>query len=567
MFDTHCDPFFFTSRRSKVFENGSVSNVLITNGQMLWSKYVAYQPDVFSVASNMPGDQTLGRDSFTFKVFDSHWNYSVPATINVTVMTGVSALVDDGFLWQCYEDMDNEVLLYGTAIDDSEGFLWFTITGVPHVGSLFDAATNRSVEVGSTLSTPAAYPYEHGTSVIYRPPRDFFTEPTTHWNGSQLSALDDVGSVSFYTFLELGTAAISSPESSQKLKVTNTNDNSTLNCTDQILSVRAMGAAMDDDETRPDQVFIYNISVTEKDKGVDPIRVDLDVDKGYVSLNETQVARLEFSAVCSATQDWTCDGNAFFEQNMVFIGAPEDVQNAFYGMRYFSYDSFTMDYIDITLYDGSQGDCLREFSTKSLRPTCAPSSCRMQINVTSAWMGWNWSEEDDIPTFFYTTIYQAIILLMFVAGFTGITLTLACNVLCSCCCSVCRICRKRKTRPGRRKEGHTVTDQEGAASKALKNTRPTPANIPLGRNKRNQVFAEHHNPGEGVNEPKQKVVGVCPLPWLGSLRHYKVRNARSNAGVSASNAGVSQDNAKRNPITAMKSAPAKQPQPSWGYED
>ena len=546
-----------------MFENGSASDVLVTNGQVLWRNYVAYQHDVFSLASNVPGNQTLGSDSFTFKVFDSHFNYSLPATINVTVLSRVSSLVDNGSLWQCYEDRDNEVILYGTAVDDNEGPLWFTITGMPRIGSLFDAATNNSIEVGSTLSTPAAYPYESGASVIYRPPRDVFTEPSTHWNGSQLPPVDDVGSIFFHAFQELGTAIISSPESSQGLKVTNTNDNSTLNCTDQIFSVRANRDSEASDETNPGVLFIHNVSITEKDKGVDPVRVDLDVEEGYISLNETQLVLLEFGGLCSATRDWYCKGDGVYEQSMVFIGAPEDVQRALYGMKYVSYEPYTEDYIDITLYDGSQGDCLREFSTPSLRPTCASSSCRMHVNVTSYWQG---LDDEDRDAIFYMSLYKFLILILFVSMSTGVMLSLACKVLCSCCYFVCRIFRKGKTRPGRGKERHSVADHESSAPKASKNARPTPANIPLGRAKRNQVFVGHDKSGREVNGIKQESAGVCPLPWSGSLRHYKMRSA-SNVGVSTSIAGVSKENARHNSITRMKSTRAKQPEPSWGDDD
>lgn len=516
------------------------------------------------MASNVPGNQKLGTDSFTFNVFDSHSNYSLPATINVTVVSGVSSLVDNGSLWPCYEDTDNEVLLYGAAIDDSEGFLWFNITGIPHFGSLFDAATNSSVEVGSTLSTPAAYPYGSGTGVIYRPPRDFFTEPPTHWNGSQLPPFDDVGSISFHVFLELGTATVSSLESSQGLKVTNTNDNSTLNCTDQMLTVRAMGYLDDGDESRPDKLFIHNVSITEKDKGVDPIRVDLGVEEGYITLNETQLVLLEFSNLCSATRDWICKGDGVYEQSMVFIGSPKDVQRALYGMKYLNYEPYSEDFIDITLYDGSQGDCLREFSTTSLRPTCASSSCRMHVNVTSVWG--SFEEAEDRDALLKMGILHFAVFLLFVGISTGVTVALACKVLRSCCCVACRIFRKGKTQPRRGKGGHTVSDQEGAAPKALKNARHTPANIPLGRAKRNQVFIGHAKSGKEANKIKQESAGVCPLPWSGSLRHYKILSA-SNAGVSGSIVGASKENPKHNPIVQTKSSHAKQPEPSWGDED
>lgn len=448
----------------------------MTTGDVLWRQFVAYEHNVTWLTSNLPAEQTVGSDAFSFKVFDSHSNYSVPAVINITVVTGVLALSKED-LWKCYEDTDCDVRLFGSAIDDNDGSLSVTVTGVN--GSFFDPVTNGFIEVGYTLSNIITYPYENGASVTYRSPTDFFTAPATEWNGTQLPPLSGSILISFYVSVELGSARISSTEVTQELKVVNVNDNSTIACEEGILQTQGSGIVDADltfDYPRPDRLFIYNFSITEEDRGVDPIRVVVEVESGYLTLNETLKSRVSFELRCSGTRDWQCRGDGTNTRRMVFIGAPEDVQNVLNGMLFVSYERNEMDNMTVTIYDGFESDCIWEFSTSSLRPACFSSSCSILIDVGETWLG------EYTEPLFVIHVYVVLVLLML---FSALMAPLVLRFLRLCKRVFCFFYRYGKheqfeVRQAEQKGPEIVVDQ--ITPTAVNTTsRRKPAKIPAGR--------------------------------------------------------------------------------------
>lgn len=477
---------------------------------------VAYEHDNIWLRSNSPTDQTVGGDMFTFKVFDSHWNFSVPAAINITVLSGVSA-TSKRELWWCFEDVSCEVELFGSTKSDSVGNISITITGVPVYGNLFDAGMNMPVEVGSTLSSPVQYPYDKGASVVYQPQMDFFTDPATQWNGTQLPELDDI-MITFYASIELGGTRIFSPEVSQELKVRNVNDHSTIRCGDSILQTQATGVVDDDailGDVRPDRLFIYNFSITEKDKGVDPVRVSVTVESGYLTLNDTLRSRVSFVNPCSGTRNWRCRGDGVFSQNMVFVGAPDDVQHVLNGMLFVSYESNAMDNMTVSIHDGLEGDCIWEFATFSMRPTCHSSSCSVMINVTETWLG-----ADKGKALLTLTLAEFFALFALVSALGGLIVWYCLKSLAFCCCCCCRLGRSRRQR--RRRNGVESKKMEVAAttptpnymSTVLNNAHRMPANIPVGRTTKEAASRQ-------VDASPQ--ARGCPLLGAGWLRRHQRR--------------------------------------------
>lgn len=494
-----------------MFKNGSASNVAVTIGELLWTQSVAYEHDVTWLSSNYPAEQTVGSDAFRFKVFDSHFNYSVPAVINITVVTGVLALSQEG-LWQCYEETDCDIRLYGSAFDDDDGNLSITVTGVSAYGSFFDPVTNGFVEVGSTLSNEIAYPYENGTSVTYRPPTDFFTHPVTEWDGAQLPPLSGVVLISFYASVQLGSAKISSTEVAQELKVVNVNDYSTIACEEFILQTQASGGVDDDltyDYARPDELFIYDFFITEEDRGVDPIRVNIEVESGYLTLNDTLISRVSFEYDCSGTRDWRCRGDGTRTQRMVFVGAPKDVQNVLNGVLFVSYEPHVMDNMTVTIYDGFEGGCIWNFSTSSVRPACLSSSCSVLINVTETWFG------ETRDPLLVLTLSEFFALFALISGFLALSVRYC---LKTCIVALYHCCRHRKRgriefRQGEQKRSGIVIDQ--FTSMTLNSSRRTPAKIPAGRTET-----------KGAVEEVQKVCSAKAEKYsflgLGVLRRYGI---------------------------------------------
>ena len=482
----------------------------MTTGELLWGQSVAYEHDVSWLRSNSPAEQTVGSDQFSFALFDSHSNFSVPAVINITVLTGVFALDQDG-LWQCYEETDCDVRLFASAIDDNHGNLSITVTGVTAHGSFFNPATSGSVDLGSALSDNITYPYENGASVIYRPPADFFADPTIEWNGTQLTPLSGPILISFYASVELGGAVLSSTEVVQELNVVNVNDNSTITCEPLMLEIQATGVVADDltfEYARPDKLFIYEFFITEKDRGVDPIRVDIEMEYGYVTLNHTLSSRVSFEYLCSGTREWRCTGDGIRFQSMVFVGAPEDVRNVLNGMLFVSYKQNLVDNMTVTIYDGFGGDCIWEFSTSSVRPACFSSSCSVLINVTETWLGED-IVEGGISWYYLVALFALVSSLLCL-------LVLFC--LKSCCAVVCYCCRGRKRGNGkdrRVEQNRRTIVADHFTSMTFNSSRRIPAKIPAGRKEANSGVKEVRELCSAKADEKYSFLG------LGVLRRYK----------------------------------------------
>ncbi|CAM9609660.1 unnamed protein product [Ectocarpus sp. 4 AP-2014] len=504
----------------QVFNNGSVSNVAVTNDEPLWRPMVAYEHDSMWLRSNSPTDQTVGDDMFTFKVFDSHWNFSVPAVINITVLSGISA-ISQREIWWCFEDVNCEVELFGSTKSDDAGNMSITISGVPVYGNLFDAGINMPVEVGSTLSSPVKYPYDQGASVVYQPQMDFFTDPTTQWNGTQLPELDDV-MVTFYASIELGGTRIFSPEVSQELRVRNVDDQSAIRCGDSILQTLATGVVDDDailDDVRPDRLFIYNFSINEKDDGVDPVRVSVTAEYGYLTLNDTLRSRVSFMNTCSGTYNWRCRSDGVYSQNMVFVGAPEDVQHVLNGMLFVSYESNVVDNMTVTIHDGFEGDCIWQFATYSVRPTCHSSSCSITINVTETWLN-----DDRGPALISVTITEFFALFALISALGGLIVLKCLKSLKYCLCFCCRRRKRRRSKGAESKKMEVAASAPtpNYMSTVLNNAHRTPANIPAGRTTKEapsrQVGAQARASRQVDTSPQAR---GCPPLGAGWLRRHQ----------------------------------------------
>lgn len=457
---------------------------------------MAYQYATLGLTSNLPTEQIVGSDSFTFAVLDSHLNSSTAATINVTVSPGVWALASTS-MWQCYEDTLNEVFLYGNAAVDSKGNISFTISALPTHGDLFDGETDRPIALGSTLSTTDAYPYRSGVRVIYRPAQDFFTAPNVTWNGSQVPLLSPMDTISFYTSTTVGSATMASSWGTQQLRVVNVNDNSTISCPVSVYDVQAIGNVEDDTIDRPDQVFIYNFSIADKDRGVDAIRVDIAVEYGVVSLNETYTARLNFMADCDSNRNVVCRGDGDEEKRMIFVGQPEDVQLALNGMKYQTHVPYTLDSVNITLYDGSEGACLEDFTSISVRPSCALSTCVVLMNASSYYIDSGDDDDDEGQIKVNINILVAV-LLVFGAIF-GLACRLGAKAVWIICCSVC----------GKKRVVHPVSVKYGQNSSTVAIGEDVQPTSKFGPNAQRPVLHEHATQGEYEPRSDRYLVDVA----------------------------------------------------------
>ena len=389
----------------QVNTDGTVSTSTLSAGERVWTgQNVAYAFDNSILRSNSPQDQMVGSDSFSYRVCDSDQNFSQSATGNIIVYTGVTASDGDG-RWTCYEDEECHIWLYGTAVDDSQANMWFTVIDIPTYGSLFDASSGDLVDIGSTLSDNIHHPYDIGAHVIYRSPADFFDEPTITWTGSSMSgSLSIELGLSFYTSIMEGDAKLSSTIAKQNIQVVNVNDNSSIFCPDEdVFEVQATNTVADTNDTnRPDRFVVSNVTLTDVDRSVDPVRVDLVTESGMVTLNILYLDQLNFDLDCAGPgASWQCRSDPKMQSEITFIGTPEDVELALNGMTYLSNYSNILDSIVMTIYDGSRGDCMSEqgFTTVSVRPFCAISTCKIRLSVGSYYReGGDGLNDDDQTT-------------------------------------------------------------------------------------------------------------------------------------------------------------------------
>lgn len=407
-----------------MYENDTISPVKIAySGESVWERAIlAYQLDTSLLRSNSPDDQVVGWDNFSFRVLDLDGNRSFPAPVTIKVHTGV--FTESNGRVQCYEDEDCDIILFGTALDDSEANMAYTVTDVPLYGKVFDAAKGTIIEPGMTLSKQSRYPYQDGVAVVYRPPHDFFNDPDVTWLGDRIEEDNDTEAVSFFASLVEGDAVLSSTVFRQTIKVTNVDDTSKLVCSgEKNLQVRATATDKEFNYSRPDRVALNDISIdSEYDKAVDPVRIDITIYAGNVFLNPRYRDRMDFSLDCAGIDSsWKCQEISIIQKTMTFIGAPEDAARSLSGMVYFNQYQHVSSSVVIKMYDGEGGLCIgsRGFSTISVRPECETSSCTFQVEVGSLYGIDDEEEEKGWIRLNLTTLK-----VIFVSAFVALTLVL-----------------------------------------------------------------------------------------------------------------------------------------------
>lgn len=398
-----------------MFDNGSASDTIVAEWDALWSQAIGYRFDNLELQSNEPEQEIVGNDSFGFVVFDSDSNNSLPAFVNITVLAGVWALPYDG-LWPCFEDTDCDVYLYGIAKAEGKVEMSFTLSKVPDYGQVIDDGTSSRVEDGSMLSVTDTSPWSDGVNIIYRPTLDFFTTPQVTWNGTELPDQPENITIRFFVSAYLGDVVMSSPIVEQTLRVMNVNDDSNLTCAGlQHYSVNAIGWSFDDLNgtiARPDEAVFTNISITERDRAVDAIRVDIEIDTGFVSFDELHLPLLDFSRDCDNWENVRCQGDGSIDTNPIFSGEPKDVELALNSAVYQSYARNYVDNVSIIIYDGRGGDCLGSFRTTSSRPSCARSNCSIQIEVGDYY----YPDDDDDEALVTVSWYWALVVFVLLSA-------------------------------------------------------------------------------------------------------------------------------------------------------
>lgn len=369
-------------------DDGSASDVLVTEWEQLWRTAVAYRMNPEAMAPIIPGTEIVGNDSFSFVLYDSDVNNSAIASINVTVAVSVWGLpLED--TWRCIEDTECDIPMYGDSIADT-GNLSFTVVVLPDAryGHFIDRTNQRNntlVAPGYRLSGRDDIPWGDGVSVTYVPADDLFTTPDTMWNGTEYVDQPKTLTFRYFASVELSEdVALKSEIVEQAFEVLNVDDSSMMNCSVVNYSVHSLGYPFDDENgtiDRPDQALFTGFTITEQDRSVDAIVLKVSGSIGLLTIPEPYLSPLNFEWGCDDWESVWCVGDGSKDRNPIFLGQPHDVENALNNMIFESYSKLFVDNITITTYDGKGGSCRGSFETNSKRSGCIESECQLTVKV------------------------------------------------------------------------------------------------------------------------------------------------------------------------------------------
>jgi hypothetical protein len=112
---------------------------------------------------------------------------------------------------------------------------------------------------------------------------------------------------------------------------------------------------------------ITGIEVLDKDKDINVVRVDLEVETGKLGLNEEFRHLADFDSCRVRFQEifqkdsWRCVGNGVHDQKMTFLARPSQVKTILTDLKYVSLTEHKEDGLFISVFDGIGGDCISEY--------------------------------------------------------------------------------------------------------------------------------------------------------------------------------------------------------------
>ena len=372
-----------------MFDNLTRSGVEIELGHLQLGQFVSYAyTGNGSRAFNTSSEEMLVHDHLSYRLYDS-FGVSTLGTASLAIasrLKAVTAQSQNDLSWICVEDIGSRVSLYAEDTAESPREVTIVLTVVPERGSLLRIDTNATLVPGDTVGTTCKEPPICISSVIYLPKKDFFNWPTSKWNGEGASGSGGSEYFSFYAVANDNREY--SNEVVQEIQVTNSNDPSGLWCPAQPHNVQAVGISIYSSSTSfvpLDRIVIRGFLVDDPDNGVDMVKVEVSTLFGLLSLNLDHLGLLDFNsaAYCHNGETSLCFGSGASDRDLVFFAEPRHARMALDGMVYQSVVSNVRDEINVTIFDGINGDCLGEdkFQPGSVREGCLRSSCQFNVTV------------------------------------------------------------------------------------------------------------------------------------------------------------------------------------------
>jgi hypothetical protein len=332
-------------------------------------------------------------------------------------------------------------VIFDVALNSPAEILTVRIVEDPKNGSLYDLATGHELIAGSVVSSAGmeavdSEPGVFSITVGYESEPVFFTHPTAAWYGDPVHTVPPLDSISYEVITISNTTkrviAVSSPVE-QLIEVRNRNDPTEIEFTFQTTEDAARGyyevyawsatdsseagvgrhqrmattrawrststtATTTSDAPTNDAAGSYiamdnTFTLTDLDQGTDLIRAHVvsTNGQGLITLNTEFLNLVDFNSAtyCSSSEHWVCDGDGYNEEEMVFLGTPRNISRVLNGLQYLSLTPHHTDWVNITLYDGAEGECLPEASllhgrsadSTTLRDECFVTSVAIEVRV------------------------------------------------------------------------------------------------------------------------------------------------------------------------------------------
>lgn len=258
-----------------------------------------------------------------------------------------------------YEETLGNISLFASDASDLARAVAVRVMALPKHGTLFDSDTGDAIRVGDRLSSISMSPYKQPILVLYQGDLNYFNSPSGRYNGSGLSFpsggcdscdYNDADTFAFQVEL-LDNTVMTSALVHQAAIVVNVNDPPIFLAPQGPFSVLAIGAA-----SEGDILTISGITLMDLDRDVDPVKVFVSCQYGFITLNEDALSSVDFNSydLCYGHDDWSCIGDGTSDKSMLFIGQPSSVAAVLSSITYQSTYSFVTDLLTITVFDGER---------------------------------------------------------------------------------------------------------------------------------------------------------------------------------------------------------------------
>lgn len=360
----------------------------IHGGDRLLGQYVsyAYTGMIYRALSTSNGE-ILDHDRFTFRLHDFFDAPSIIGVASLAIISRLSALTTQSQndpSWICTEDVASRINLYAQDSATGPRDVSIIFSAVPQHGSLLRWGNHDALSPGDTLDSNCTDNI-CVSSVKYLPEKNYFNSPISKWNEEVGVGSFENDKFSFYAIANHNGEY--SSEVVQEIQVINSNDPSSIGCPEEEQNVRAVGAGIyaSGAFVPLDRKVVTGIFIVDPDEGLDIVKIRVSARHGLLSLHDEHIHLLDFISLvyCYEGDASQCSGSGTSDRELIFFAEPSYAQMALDGMVYQSMVSNIVDSINITVFDGANGDCLDEakFKPGSIREGCLRNSCAFNVAV------------------------------------------------------------------------------------------------------------------------------------------------------------------------------------------